>query len=116
MIGMARTTGKAISGDEHLRQSINDILTTPIGGRVMRRDYGSLVPELVDEPLNRGTILRLYAAVAQALRRWEPRLKLARVTVNAGADGVASIHVEGRRADAPAPNSFFSLTIPLRAA
>jgi len=116
MTGMSRTTGKPLSGDAHLRQSIVDILSTPIGTRVMRRDYGSLVPELIDAPFNRGTAIRLYAAVAQALRRWEPRLALARVRVNGAADGRVEIAIEGKRTDAPAPNSLFSLTIPLRAA
>ncbi len=114
MIGMSRTTGKPLSGDAHLAQSIADILTTPIGTRVMRRDYGSAVPELLDAPLNPGTTIRLFGAVAQALRRWEPRLKLARVRVAGGADGRATIAVEGHRSDVPSPNSFVTLTIPLR--
>jgi phage baseplate assembly protein W len=116
MIGMSRTTGKPLSGDAHLAQSIADILTTPIGTRVMRRDYGSLIPELLDAPLNGATAIRLYAATAQALRRWEPRLDLVKVRVTGGADGRATIAIDGRRGDAPAPNSFFTLTIPLRPA
>ena len=47
MTGMDRETGKSLSGIEHLRQSIRDILTTPIGSRVMRRDYGSRLFELL---------------------------------------------------------------------
>ncbi|SPX13597.1 Baseplate assembly protein W [Escherichia coli] len=35
---------------EHLKQSVRDILTTPLASRVMRREYGSLVPDLIDEP------------------------------------------------------------------
>ena len=31
---------------EHLKQSVRDILTTPLASRVMRREYGSLVPDL----------------------------------------------------------------------
>lgn len=42
MRGMNSETGKTISGIEHLKQSIVDILTTPVGTRVMRRDYGSI--------------------------------------------------------------------------
>lgn len=114
MIGMSRTTGKPLTGDAHLLQSITDILTTPIGTRVMRRDYGSLIPQLLDAPLNKATAIRLYAAAAQALRRWEPRLKLVKVRVAGGADGRAEISIDGQRTDAPAPNSFFTLTIPLR--
>ena len=36
MIGMDRHTGAALSGVEHLRQSIADILTTPVGSRPPR--------------------------------------------------------------------------------
>ncbi|WP_375666036.1 MULTISPECIES: GPW/gp25 family protein, partial [unclassified Bartonella] len=50
--GMDRTTGKPLTGIDHLRQSILDILSTRIGSRVMRRDYGSRVAELIDAPVN----------------------------------------------------------------
>ena len=76
---MNRNTGRAVTGLEHLRQSVADILTTPVGSRVMRRDYGSLVPELIDQPDNEATQVRLFSAVAGALMRWEPRLRLSRV-------------------------------------
>ena len=78
MRGTDATTGKPLSGIDHLRQSVADILTTPIGTRVMRRDYGSQLPGLVDAPLNGSTILDLYAATADALARWEPRFRLTR--------------------------------------
>ncbi len=39
MKGMSAETGKALEGLEHLKQSITDILTTPIGSRIMRREY-----------------------------------------------------------------------------
>jgi phage baseplate assembly protein W len=53
--GMSRTSGATLSGDEHLAQSCEDIVTTPLGTRVMRRDYGCLLAELIDRPLNRAT-------------------------------------------------------------
>lgn len=79
MNGMDAITGKPLSGLRHLRQSIQNILTTPIGSRVMRRDYGSKLFELIDQPLNQPTLMEVYAATAQALRKWEPRFKLTRV-------------------------------------
>ena len=54
MRGMDRNTGRALEGIAHLRQSIRDILTTPIGSRVMRWEYGSRLFRLVDAPLSRG--------------------------------------------------------------
>lgn len=77
--GMDRNTGAALSDLDHIRQSINDILTTPIGTRVQRRDYGSMLPELIDAPLNESTKMKILGATAMAIRRWEPRVRLQRV-------------------------------------
>ncbi|WP_353653636.1 GPW/gp25 family protein [Porphyrobacter sp. YT40] len=111
---MAATTGKPISDEAHLAQSIGDILSTPLGSRVMRRDYGSLLFELVDKPINGAIRLLLQAATAIALRRWEPRLQLTRVTL-AGepAAGRLTIRIEGRRTDLPPSNALTTLTIPI---
>ena len=94
---MNRNTGRAVTGLEHLRQSVADILTTPVGSRVMRRDYGSLVPELIDQPDNEATQVRLFSAVAGALMRWEPRLRLSRVATarDAAQPGAAVLTIEG---------------------
>lgn len=81
MLGMSRTTGDALGGFDHLKQSIEDILTTPIGTRVHRRDYGSRLPRLVDRPINKSLVSDLVAATAEALDRWEPRLKLEQVRI-----------------------------------
>ena len=79
MRGVDAKTGKPLDGIAHLRQSVRDILTTPLGSRVMRRDYGSRLFDLVDAPLNAQTIVDLYAATAEALIRWEPRLQVQQV-------------------------------------
>lgn len=76
MRGTNSKTGKALEGMDHLRQSITDILTTPIGSRVMRRTYGSRLPNLIDQPDNGATRVRIYAATVDALMRWEPRLRV----------------------------------------
>lgn len=115
MRGMSRSSGTAIEGDAHLVQSIGDILSTPIGTRVMLRDYGSLLPALIDGPFNAAHRLRLFAATALALLRWEPRLRLTRVSIErADAPGQVRLEIEGERTDRPAPNSFTRLTFPLR--
>lgn len=80
--GMNVNTGESISGVKHVEQSIVQILTTPIGSRVMRRDFGSVIPELIDQPLSGSTILMIYAATATAIYKWEPRFKLLEVQLN----------------------------------
>lgn len=62
---MNRQTGGAIGELDHIGQCITDILITRIGTRVMRREYGSLLPELVDHPFNDATRLRVYAGRGQ---------------------------------------------------
>ena len=50
---MSRNTGLSLSSEaDQIRQSIQDILTTPIGSRIMRRNYGSLLPQLIDARCN----------------------------------------------------------------
>lgn len=78
-VGMDRQTGRRLSDLEHLRQSISVILGTPVGTRVMRRPFGSLLPELIDHPGNDEVILQVYAATATALITHEPRFRLTRI-------------------------------------
>ncbi len=96
MTGIDHTSGRYLSGLDHLKQSINDILTTPIGTRVMRREYGSRLPRLVDAPLNSSTLVDLYSATAEALQRWEPRFKLSAVTTDTvGSTGKVELLLTG---------------------
>jgi len=88
---MDSSTGKGLAGLDHLRQSVRDILSTPLGSRVMRRDYGSKLFQLVDAPVNKSTLVEIYAATAAALRKWEPRLKVE--TVNVSKADVGKIEV-----------------------
>lgn len=81
MNGMHHITGQRLKGHAHLRQSITDILTTPMGSRVIRREYGSRLFEWIDAPLNDHTFAEIVAATAEALERWEPRLTLLNVSV-----------------------------------
>ncbi|VEB71154.1 Gene 25-like lysozyme [Providencia rustigianii] len=60
--GMNRIDGKTISDIEHIRQSVRDILITPIGSRIARRAYGSLLSELIDQPQNPALKLQLMSA------------------------------------------------------
>lgn len=81
MIGTDANTGKALAGLAHLRQSIRDILTTPIGTRVLNREYGSRLFELVDAPMNADLKVQIFSATADALAKWEPRIKINRIAI-----------------------------------
>lgn len=95
MNGMNAQSGRSLSGIDHLRQSLRDILATPIGTRVMRRDYGSRLHELVDAPMNNATLVELYAATAEAVARWEGRFRLTRVRVASATPGAVTLDLQG---------------------
>ncbi len=95
MKGMNAKTGKGLEGIEHLKQSVVDILTTPINSRVMRRDYGSRLFELVDKPINRDLTLEIYAATGEALEKWEKRFKLEKVKITEVKEGKVTLDLEG---------------------
>lgn len=114
MTGMHRSTGQALDGIDHLRQSIADILTTPIGSRVMRRDYGSELPALLDQPDNGATRVRVYAASAAALMRWEPRLQLTAVRIASGnRPGQTLLDIEGIYHPSSQQSGAVSVQVPL---
>ncbi|AXS39267.1 GPW/gp25 family protein [Breoghania sp. L-A4] len=86
--GVDASAGVTLSGWPHVAQSIATILTTRIGARVMRRDFGSDLMSLVDAPISDRVVLAMFVAAATALNRWEPRFSLDRVAIAAaGAEG-----------------------------
>lgn len=96
MLGMSATAGRALAGTDHLRQSIRDILTTPIGSRVELREYGSNLFNLIDRPVDEVLKVDIIVATVDALRRWEPRLEVSRVEVESAAPGAITLAITGR--------------------
>lgn len=85
---MSRFSGKDLEKDiKHIYQSIEDILTTPIGTRIMREEYGSLIQQLIDGPFDEILQMQLYAATATAIMRWEPRVSLLSISIAMGDQG-----------------------------
>lgn len=72
----SRKNGQPLSEIEHIFQSIEMILSTPIGSRVMRRNFGSHLPRILGRPLNPSTITAIYAAANEAITTWEPRAEV----------------------------------------
>ena len=99
MIGMNAQTGASISGIDHLKQSIINIITTPIGSRVMNRNYGSTLHLFYDQPMDDYHLAQIQAAIINALSVHEPRLKVSSVEVtpntNSAQLGKLHIHIEG---------------------
>jgi len=97
--GMNQQSGLALTDMDHIRQSVRDILLTPLGSRIARRQYGSLLFALTDQPQNDALKLQIMAAVYGALSRWEPRIRLDTINITRNYDGSMQVELTGQRAD-----------------
>lgn len=112
---MNRDTGRLIADDaEHIRQSIRDILTTPVGSRILRRTYGSLLPDLIDQPANPATRLRLMNATVMAIINWEPRVTVNTVSLSVDGEGLAQIDLIATRRTGQRAGQRLNVLVPLQ--
>ncbi len=74
------------TGADSIRESIRVILMTDPGERLMRPAFGAGLRGFLFEPNVPATHRLIQDRIAFTLRRWEPRLNLVRVIVEADAD------------------------------
>ena len=108
--GMNRSTGRTLTDGDHIRQSLSDVLRTPVGSRIMRHQYGSLLSALVDQPLTPALELQIMVACYMAVLQWEPRVQLSAVTTERLADGRMLVNLTGQLRSSGEP---LSLTLPV---
>jgi phage baseplate assembly protein W len=70
-----------VAYEEDIRQSLQIILATNPGERVMRPDFGAGLRDFVFEPADLSTINRVQTRVQEALIDWEPRIDVQQVNV-----------------------------------
>ena len=109
--GFNALTGQSITDIDHVRQSVRDILSTPVGSRIARRTYGSLLFRLTDQPDNNALRLQLMAACYTALLRWEPRIQIQQLTISAPVPASIVIDLSGVFSATGQP---FSFSVPVR--
>jgi phage baseplate assembly protein W len=73
-------------GEECIRRSIMIILGTTRGERVMRPDFGCGINELAFSANNTTTASMASYYIKEALLKWEPRIEVLDVTVDAEKD------------------------------
>ena len=94
--GISAVTGRPLTDWEHTDQSIGKIVQTAIGARVMRRTFGSDLPDLGDSKTFRKNILAVYSAAAAAIDAWEPRFRMRTGAVRSvSADGKIGLVISG---------------------
>lgn len=70
-------------GPANIRESIQIILQTEVGERLMLRSFGAGLGRFLFEPNTTATRRLIQERVENALRLWEPRLRLRAVQVEA---------------------------------
>ncbi len=112
-IGLNPDTGAALIDDAQLAASLRTLLTTPIGSRLMRRDYGSRIPDLIDAPLNPATLMRCSNAAVTAIKTWEPRLEISgtRFFVSNTKSGLLVAQITAQRRDKPATTTRLEIAL-----
>jgi len=83
------------AGSDKVRQSLYIILDTEPGERVMRPDFGCPLKRHLMEPNTAANRALVQREVQQAIRQWEPRVELEKVTVTPGDDpAMILIHIQ----------------------
>lgn len=99
------------SGPERIQDAIWIVLSTSLGERLMRPDFGAGVNEYVFQSNSDLVRIQLQTAVNDALLKWEPRIELVNVIVQEGAQAsqvLISIDYRIR-----STNELFNLVYPL---
>lgn len=69
-------------GPQNIRESIQIILQTALGERIMQPDFGAGIDQFLFEPNTVANRRLLRSQVENALRQWEPRIRLGEVRVD----------------------------------
>jgi phage baseplate assembly protein W len=97
------------SGSEKLKENLIHILLTGVGERVMRRDYGGGLRQLLHDPNNEALRAIVQHQIAKSVGRWEPRVQLQDVVVTQeGGTLMVTLHYVVRRTQQPQ-----SLSVPI---
>ena len=87
-----------VDGGEKLKENLIHIILTGVGERVMRRDYGGGVRQLLHDPNHSALHAIIQNQIARSITQWEPRIQLLSVTVQSQeATLIAQIHYRIRQ-------------------
>ncbi|MDQ1450760.1 MAG: uncharacterized protein QOK38_626 [Acidobacteriaceae bacterium] len=82
-----------VAYEQDIRQSLQIILATNHGERVMRPEFGAGLRDFVFEPADLSTMHRLQQRVQEALIDWEPRIRVNSVDVSLDASTRSTLSI-----------------------
>jgi phage baseplate assembly protein W len=81
------------AGEDNVRESLRLILLTEPGERLMREEFGCGLRRYLFEPNTLATRQLINERIQRTINRWEPRVRLDKVTVDTNADDERMIDV-----------------------
>jgi phage baseplate assembly protein W len=82
-----------VAYEQDIRQSLQIILATNHGERLMRPEFGAGLRDFVFEPADLSTMHRLQQRVQEALIDWEPRIRVNSVDVSLDASTRSTLSI-----------------------
>ena len=86
MAGIDRHTGQPVDNLASTFQGVEVIVSTRIGSRIMRREFGGGIAELLGRLVTPALFAAWQQLLATAIDLWEPRLRVRRVTVRSSVE------------------------------
>ena len=77
---------ETVSGVEDIHESLQILLSTRLGERIMQEDYGCDLSQVLFEEIDQGLVNTLTRAVYDAILYFEPRIRLNEVDVSEDGD------------------------------
>jgi phage baseplate assembly protein W len=74
-------------GEQHIKESIMQIIGTAKGEYLMNSEFGTNIRRRIFDPVN--VVALLESDIAEALRRWEPRVELMKISNSSSGQGFA---------------------------
>lgn len=85
--------GSEATYEESIRQSIQIILGTRPGERVMNPNFGSYLWDITFEPNNQNIYTNIRHKVHESLTAWEPRIIVDSIDINIDPDKTEVVHI-----------------------
>lgn len=82
MAGISRWTGQPLTNLESAYQGVEVILTTRVGERWMRREFGGGIVELLGRAVTPSLFVAWQQLIGTAIDLWEPRFKVRAISVD----------------------------------
>jgi len=97
------------SGVEDIHQSLQILLATRLGERVMQEDFGCSLDAVMFEEVDQGLINSINSLITTAVIYHEPRIKMENIDISADTNGLLLISLNYT---VPSSNSRYNMVYP----